>query len=260
MRAAEVACLALLLIGCGSTSFNPATRQQEYSLVSEQKEAEVGRKAAKRVGKELKLVADSAMRERVQTLGARLVAVAERKDLVFSFDVVDEDAVNAFSLPGGYVFVYRGLVEAAGSDDELAGVLGHEIGHITARHAIKRYQSSLGLTVAQLAALASRQPGAAQGINLAGLTTQLAYARQEELEADQLGVKYMKAAGFDPKAMLTFLAKLQGKDQARLTYLPPSVVNPQYARTHPYIPDRVRAVKEAIFGVADYIDYLNTTD
>jgi predicted Zn-dependent protease len=252
--------LLVLAAGCGGSSFNPATQRQEYSLVSDQKEAEVGRKAARRVERQLTLVVDVAMQQRVRAIGDRLTAVAERKDLVYSFEVIDEPSINAFSLPGGYVFVHRGLVELAGSDDELAAVIGHEIAHITARHAVKRYQSSLGLTAARLAALIARQPGAASGVGLAGLTTQLAYARQEELEADRLGVRYMKAAGFDPKAMLVFLERLQGKEQAHTTYLPPEVVRPQYARTHPYIPDRTRAVKEAIFGVADYIDYLNTTD
>ena len=130
--------------------------------------------------------------------------------------------------------------------------------HIAARHAIKRYESSLGLQLVQLATLAARQGTAARGMNVAMRAAQLAYARQDELEADRLGVKYMKAAGFDPRAMLTFLEKIHELHQEKTAYLPRGVVRPQYGLTHPFVPERVRAVKEALFGVADYIDYLNS--
>jgi predicted Zn-dependent protease len=89
-------------------------------------------------------------------------------------------------------------------------------------------------------------------------TAQLAYARQDELEADRLGVKYLTAAGFDPKGILTFLEKLHDLNRGKSHYLPRGVVRPHYAMSHPYVPERLRAVKEELYGVADYIDYLNT--
>jgi predicted Zn-dependent protease len=240
------------------SQFNLATQQEELTMTSTAKEVEAGRKLSRRVAQELTLTADEPLQQRVRTLGERLVAVCDRRELVYQFAVVDDEELNAFSLPGGYVFVNTGLIEAAASDDELAGVLAHEIAHVTARHAVKRYESSLGLQLLQLATLAARQSDAARGISIAGQAAQLAYARQEELEADRLGVKYMRAAGFDPTAMLTFLEKLQERHQAKLHYLPRGVVRPQYALTHPFVPDRIREVKEAIFGVADYLDYLNS--
>ena len=100
----------------------------------------------------------------------------------------------------------------------------------------------------------------AQGVSLVLQTAQLAYSRDAELEADRLGVKYMKAAGFEPKAMLAFLETLHELNDGKRHYLPRGVVRPHYAMTHPYVPERLRAVKEAIFGVADYIDYLNTPE
>lgn len=240
------------------SQFNLATQQQEYTMVSTEKEVETGRKLARHIEHELKLTADEPLQQRVRTIGERLVAVCDRKELVYRFTVVEDEEVNAFSLPGGYVFVNEGLVEAAANDDELAGVLAHEIAHITARHAVKRYESSVGLQLLQLATLATRQAEAARGVSVAGRAAQLAYARQEELEADRLGVKYMQAAGFDPKASLTFLEKLQEHDREKTRYLPRGFVRPQYALTHPFVPDRIREVKEAIFGVADYLDYLNS--
>jgi predicted Zn-dependent protease len=237
--------------------FSLATQQEEYTMTSTEKEVEAGRRLARRVEQELALTADEPLQQRVRAIGERLVAVCDRQELVYRFAVVEDDELNAFSLPGGYVFVNEGLIKAAASDDELAGVIAHEIAHVAARHAVKRYESSVGLQLLQLATLATRQGDAARGVSVAGRAAQLAYARQEELEADRLGVKYMQAAGFDAKAMLTFLEKLQGHDRTKLRYLPRGVVRPQYALTHPFVPDRLREVKEAIFGVADYLDYLN---
>jgi predicted Zn-dependent protease len=242
------------------TDFNLATKRQEYTLTSTEKEVETGRRLARRVEREMTLVPDESVQQRIRDLGDRLAAVCDRRELVYTFAVVEEEEVNAFSLPGGYVFLASGLVKQAASDDELAAVIAHEVAHIAARHAVKRYESGLGLQLATLAAVAAGQGNAARGLSVAAQAAQLAYARQDELEADRLGVKYLKAAGFDPKAMLTFLETLQQLDQDRSHYLPRGVVRPQYALTHPYVPERVRAVKEALYGVADYIDYLNTPD
>ena len=218
----------------------------------------MGRKLARLVEEELPLVLDEPLQQRVTAIGRRLAAVCDRRELSYRFLAVDEEDVNAFALPGGYIYVYRGLIDAAKSDDELAGVLAHEIGHVAARHSVKRYEAGLGAQLVQLAALAARRADAAQGLNIALRSAQLAYARQDELEADQLGVKYMKAAGFDPKAALTFLERLDERERGKTHYVPRGVVRPLYARTHPFVPERIRAVKEALYGSADYIDYLNT--
>ena len=248
----------LCLAGCVGSAFNLATQQQEYTIISTDKEVELGRKVAHRVLQEVPLVADEPVQDKVRSIGERIVSVCDRQELVYHFAVIEDDQVNAFSLPGGYVFVNNGLVKKTSNDDELAGVIAHEVAHVAARHAVKRYESTLGLQIAQLATLAARQPTAARGASVAIRAAQLAYARDDELEADRLGVKYMKAAGFDPRGMLTFLAKLHDLDRGNIRYLPAGVVRPQYALTHPFVPERLRTVKEALFGIADYIDYLNT--
>ncbi len=250
--------LAVGLCGCVQTSYNLATQHQDYTITSTGKEVEMGRRIAKQVVKELALVDDDAMQQRVKTIGGRIVSVCDRKDLVYTFSVVKDKEVNAFSLPGGYVFINEGLIKKTANDDELAGVIAHEIAHVAARHAVKRYETGWGLQLAQLATLATQSPEVVRGVSVAGQAAQLAYARDEELEADQLAVKYLKAAGFDPKGMLTFLNKLHDLDQDKSQYLPRGIVRPQYALTHPFVPERVRAVKEALYGVADYIDYLNS--
>ena len=247
-----------LVAGCVRSDFNLATKQEEYTLTSTQHEVDMGRKIAEHVRKELPVVADEPLQQRVRSIGERIVAVCGRKELVYSFEVVHDDGVNAFSLPGGYVFVNDGLIKKTANDDELAAVIAHEVAHVTARHAVKRYESNLGLQIMQLATLATRNVSAVQGVGIAAHAAQLAHSRQEELEADRLGVTYMKAAGFDPRAMLTFLKKLQALDREHRVYLPRGVVRPQYALTHPFVPERIRAVKETLYGVADYVDYLNT--
>ncbi|MBI4003395.1 MAG: M48 family metalloprotease [Candidatus Omnitrophica bacterium] len=250
----------LLAFGCVTSSYNPATQTQDYSLTSTSKEVAVGRRIAQRIAEELTIADDEPMQERVRTIGHRLAAVCDRQELIYSFTVVKDDDVNAFSLPGGYVFINDGLVKKTANEDELAGVIAHEVAHITARHAVKRFEGGLGLQIAQLATMAARQGAAARGLGVAMRAAQLAYARQDELEADRLGVKYLRAAGFDPKGILTFLEKLRDLDHGKSHYLPRGVTRPQYAMSHPYVPERLRAVKEELYGVADYIDYLNTPD
>jgi predicted Zn-dependent protease len=257
------ACLLLILpliAGCVRSNYNVATNRQEYTLTSTEKEVETGRKLARRVERELTLVADEEVQRRVREIGARIAAASDRRELVYTFGVVEDDAVNAFSLPGGYIYFNRGLVENVATDDELAGVVAHEVAHVAARHAVRRFESGLGLQLATLATIAAGQGQAAQGLSVASQAAQLAYARQDELEADRLAVKYMKAAGYDPKGILDFLTKLRELDQDKTHYLPRGVVRPQYGLTHPFVPERIREVKEALYGVADYIDYLNTPE
>ncbi len=228
-------------------------------MTSTGREVEQGRKLALRVKKELTLVADESIQQRVRAIGERLAAVCDRREIVYQFAVVEDEDVNAFSLPGGYVFVNDGLIKKTKNDDELAAVIAHEIAHITARHAVKRLESGLGLQLAQLATLATKQSALISGSSLGIQAARLAYAREDELEADRLGAKYLKAAGFDPKAMLAFLETLHDVQGKESHYLPRGMARPQYALTHPYVPERTRAVKEALFGSADYIDYLNST-
>ena len=251
---------SLCLAGCVQTHFNLATQQQDYTITSTTKEVELGRKISRHVEKEFQRLADEAMQRRVQEIGARIVGVCDRQELVYSFEVIEDKEINAFSLPGGYVYLNDGLVKKTKTDDELAGVIAHEVAHIAARHAVKRYEASIGTQIAQLAAVAARKGQAAGGLGIAMRAARLAYARQDELEADRLAVKYLKAAGFDPRGILTFLETLQHVHEERSMYLPRGVVRPQYALTHPFVAERVRAVKETLYGVADYIDYLNTPD
>ena len=257
---ALLALLCAAAAGCVRSQFNLATQREELTITSTEKEIEVGRKLARQVEHELSLVADEPLQDRVNAIGQRLAAVCDRQELAYHFAVVEDKEVNAFSLPGGYVFVNDGLIKKTANDDELAGVVAHEVAHVAARHAVKRYESGLGLQLVQLATLAARQGAVTQGVSVAAQAAQLAYARQDELEADRLAVKYLKAAGFNPKGMLTFLETLRSLTSEQTIYLPRGVIRPHYGLTHPFVPERIRTVKEALFGVADYLDYVNTPE
>lgn len=252
--------LVLLFSGCFSRSYNLATEREQVSLISTSREVDMGRKLAQRILKTYPQVKDRELQRQVEEVGQKLAAVSDRKEIVYTFYAVEGDDINAFALPGGYIFIFEGLIEAAENVDEWAGVLAHEIGHVTARHSATRFETGLGMQLIQLATLATGDSDAIAGVNIGMQAAQLSHSRGHELQADRLAVKYMKAAGYDPTAMLSFLEKLQEEDSKHIAYLSRGVTRTQYGRTHPFIPERVVAVKEEIYGVADYIDYLNIQD
>jgi predicted Zn-dependent protease len=248
---------SLALAGCVQSHYNLATDRQDYTLTSIEREVNVGRKLAAKVEDELPPVLDTALQDKVDAIGQRLAAVCGRNELLYRFKVIQGEDVNAFSLPGGYIFLFEELVKKTSSDDELAGVLAHEIAHIAARHAVHRSESGMAAQLLQLATMITRQPAATSGVSIALQAAMLSYAREDEIQADRLAVRYMKAAGFDPVGMQTFLKTMQTVHQQQTPYLPRGVVRPNYATTHPGISERIAAVKEELYGVADYIDYLN---
>ncbi len=251
-----VACFLLplagvLLSGC-SSEYNIVTGEQEAYYYSTDREVAMGKSLRKEIEKQYKPVDDPLVQKRVRDIGKRIVSVCDRKDISYHFMALDDDQVNAVSLPGGYVYVFKGLIDKVSGDDELAGVIAHEVGHIVARHSIKKLQAMMSYNLFRL--LTSQVPssgevGAAADIAFTELF--LGYAREDELLADELGARYEKLAGFDPRGMLTFLKKLQDIDRRK----PLAPIN--YFKTHPYVPDRVRTVKQELGEGMDFTDYIN---
>ncbi|MBU1726206.1 MAG: septum formation protein Maf [Candidatus Omnitrophica bacterium] len=240
-----------LLSGC-STEYNIVTGQQETYFYSTDSEEKMGRSIAKQIDKEYKMVDDPLIQKRVEDIGKKIAAVSDRKDIDYTFKVLNEDEVNAVSLPGGYVYIFKGLVDKVENDDELAGVIAHEVGHIVARHSIKKLQgqqaySILRILVAQ--APGSGEVGAASDAAFTELI--LGYSREDELLADQLGARYSKLAGYNPHGMISFLETLDQVNK-RAPLRPRS-----YFKTHPYVPDRVRVVKQELGEKIDFDDYIN---
>ncbi len=244
-------CVLLVLTSC-STEYNKATGRQESYMYGDDKEAALGASVALSVEKQMKINTEVDVNERVERIFDRLVAVCDRQDVVYTIRVIDDDTMNAFSLPGGYVYLFKGLIDRVKSDDELAGVIAHEIAHIVAKHALKRLQAAYGAMVLQGGAIASGQYGLAAGVGLTASSVLLANSRDDEFESDSLGVKYMRLAGYNTDGMRAMLGRL-AENQAKE---PPRPLS--YWRTHPYLPQRMARANMASNGKGEFRDYLNT--
>lgn len=243
----------VFISGC-STEYNIVTGQEETYYYSTDSEEKMGQAIAKQVEKEYKMTNDPLVQKRVEDIGKKIAAVCDRKEIDYKFNVIEDEEVNAVSLPGGYVYVNKGLVDKVANDDELAGVLAHEVGHIVARHSIKKLQAIQGYSILRIlvAAVPSGEAGSAgQAADAAFTEVMLGYSREDELLADQLAARYSKAAGYNPHAMIDFLKKLDEINR-RKPLRPRS-----YYKTHPYVPDRIRVVKQELGEKIGFDDYIN---
>jgi predicted Zn-dependent protease len=203
---------AAFLVGAGC-AVNPATGQTDFVLMSEDRELAIGRELHPQVLQHYGPVDDPALQAYVQSVGERIADHSHRSDLIYRFTVLDTADVNAFALPGGYVYITRGLLAYLGSEAELAAVLGHEIAHVTARHAVRQHSTATatGILGSILAARIGVQ-GAPDLANLLGTAMVRGYGREHELEADRLGVEYLTRAGYDPAAMVRVIRVLQHQE------------------------------------------------
>ena len=185
---------------------------------SEEQEIALGRKANAEVLKEYTVYPDKALQSYVQEVGRAVAANSHRPELIYRFAVVDSKEVNAFALPGGYIYITRGMLAYLNSESELAAVLGHEVGHVTARHSVRQYSTAraanMGLLLGsillpQLGSLGSS--AANQLLGLFGNALLSGYGREHELEADRLGAEYLARSNYGPEAMLDVIGVL--KDQ-----------------------------------------------
>ena len=238
--------------GC-ETEYNSALHRQETLLFGDEKEKSLGASVALSVEKTMKIDTEVDINERVQKILKKIVAVCDRQELVYTIRVIDDDVMNAFSLPGGYVYIYKGLIDKMNNDDQLAGVIGHEVAHIVAKHALKRLQAAYGATILEGAAVATGNGILAAGIDLTASSLFFQNSREDEFQSDRLGVKYMKLAGYDPSQMKVMLVKIL-QEQTKKGPTPMS-----YWRTHPYIPLRIARVDIESNGKGQFKDYLNLT-
>lgn len=247
---ALVAALVVLLpLAACEPVHNPARGTTEYSMVSPAEERAMGaREHPKVLGQFGGAYDDPAFSDYVARIGLRVAAASDIPDELFTFTVLDSPVVNAFALPGGYVYVTRGLLALANDEAEVAAVLAHEIGHVAARHGPERQQTALG---AQLGAAAATLLGAILlGDEAADLVAQIAglgaaawvagYSREQEREADRLAVRYLVRAGYDPAALARILSALEAWDGLRAELGGRGGVRmPEFLSTHPRTPERV---------------------
>ncbi|MCX4189915.1 M48 family metalloprotease [Methylophaga sp. OBS3] len=207
---------ALLFLGLTACAQNPVTGKQDFVMFSEDKELALGREYHPQIIKEYGRYEDEALQAYVQSVGERVAGVGHRKDLVYRFTVLDSPVINAFALPGGYLYITRGLMAYLNSEAELAAVLGHEVGHVTARHGVRQQSAAqaanLGYTLGSLFLPGLRNAGAQNVFNILGGAMLSGYGREHELESDRLGAEYLAKSGYDPQAMIEVISVL--KDQS----------------------------------------------
>jgi predicted Zn-dependent protease len=211
-------------------------------FTSIEKEVELGRQLAAEVEKEVKLLEDPVVNEYVNRVGQNLVRNSDAQ-VPFTIKVVDSDEINAFALPGGFFYVNTGLITAADNEAELAGVMGHEIAHVCARHAMENASKAQLANIATIPLIFLGGPlgmGARQAAQLAVPLEFLHFSRNNEAEADYLGLQYMYKAGYDPTAFVSFFEKLEALEAAK-----PGSISKLFS-THPPTPDRIEATKQNI--------------
>jgi len=202
--------LGVVLAGCAT---NPVSGGQDLVLMSEAQEIQLGRQQHQKILKQYGRYDAPKLQAMVSRIGQEIAAQSHRPNLKFTFTVLDSPEVNAFALPGGYVYITRGIMAYLNSEEELAGVLGHEIGHVTARHSVRQQtaQTATGL-IGVLAAVATGDSGLTQATNYIGTALVSGYGRSHELEADRLGAEYLARIHYDPDFMLTVIAVLKNQE------------------------------------------------
>ncbi len=212
--------------------------------VSQQQEVQMGQQYSAQIAQQLPLINDPEIVRYINVLGDSIAHVTSRRDLDWHFYVVNSQEVNAFAVPGGYVYVNRGLIERASSMDELAGVLGHEIGHVVRRHTVKQMQqqqgASIGVTLACILTQVCNNEASNTAINLGANALFAKFSRSDEAQADEEGFKNVVRAGISPKGLVTMFQKLI--DERKAT---PGAVDAWFA-THPLEEDRIADVQRLI--------------
>ncbi len=205
------------LAGC---AVNPVSGQSDFMLMSQEQEIALGREEHPNILKQYGKYGHVELQAYVETVGQRLAAVSHRSDLKYRFTLLDSPEVNAFALPGGYVYITRGLLSYLNSEAEMAAVLGHEIGHVTARHGARQYSAAmatgLGVTLGSILVPELRGQSAQDLLNVLGTALLRGYGREHELEADRLGAEYLARAGYDPQAMIQVIRVLKNQEQFEL--------------------------------------------
>jgi predicted Zn-dependent protease len=262
-----LAALAGTAVAVAACATNPVTGKKEFSLMSEAQEVELGTQMDGEVRRQMGVYDDAELQRYVEGVGMRLARASERPNLPWHFAVVDEPAINAFALPGGYIYLTRGIMPFLDNEAELAGVLGHEIGHVTARHSAQQYTkaTTAGIGVTLLSIFVPEARPFQNMTETALGVLFLKHGRDDEIQADQLGVKYTSSTGWNPAGvagMLRTLARLDEANGSRKGV-------PNWLSTHPAPADRVEKVQTLVeqspgtvgtSGVVDEADFLRRVD
>ncbi len=202
--------LISLSAGCAT---NPVSGKKDFVLMSEAQEIALGKENHQQIIKQYEVYKDPSLQAMVDRVGQKLAAQSHRKHLPFTFTVLDTPEINAFALPGGYIYITRGIMAYLNSEEELAGVLGHEIGHVTARHGVKQNSAQVAQGVVGIAAaILTGNKQVAQAVSTGAAAWAKGYGRNHELAADRLGAEYLARIQYDPESMLKVIGVLKNQE------------------------------------------------
>ncbi|MFH1305852.1 MAG: M48 family metalloprotease [Candidatus Omnitrophota bacterium] len=247
--------LAVPFLAGGVMSLNPATEEEELVLISSAEERNMGRKIDEKVREQFNLPVDPLEQKRISRIGEKLASGTDRKDTMYHFTVLDDEKdgnYNAFAAPGGYIYIFSDLVDVMATDDSIAAVLAHEMGHVEARHSVKRLQGSIGVTALMLlGSQAQGDTGTYAAANKAIGQLMAAYSRSDERQADELSTRYLRLAEFDAAAASGALKKLK-----KLRKKGPTMKFSFY-RGHPYLSERIAYLEKYTNGYTNFDAYIN---
>lgn len=232
--AAPAAIAALVASGCATTGINKG----QFNIISSEEEVQMGLQFTEEVSKEYKIYNNAAVAAYVQGVGNKVTAVCDRAEIQYRFAVIEKDEMNAFALPGGYIYVYTGLMKQMDDESQLAAVMAHEVGHVAARHSAERLSQQYGYQfIAGL--VLGKDPNAYAELfaNIFSTSGFLYFGRQNEYEADRLGAKYLNAAGYEVGGMVELMGKLKDLEGREPTKFE------EWLSTHPPTGERLAEVK-----------------
>jgi beta-barrel assembly-enhancing protease len=228
----------LLLFNCATTGPGGKT---SLILISTSDEVSIGQSMSKEVESQNKVIADPVVENYINGLGQKLAGVSDRTDLQYHFKVLDSKDINAFACPGGFIYVYSGLLKTIDNEAQLASVMAHEIGHVVARHSVKRLQQVLGIQVLLSIALGQSSEIIQQAVSTGVGVILQGYSRDNEYEADYDGALYMTNAGYNPQGMIQLFQKLVEMEKGGNT-----TALDKLFESHPPTTDRITRVQEEI--------------
>jgi predicted Zn-dependent protease len=234
----SIVLLILFIFSCVTTGPGGKT---DFIMISTPEEVEIGKQVASDVESKEKILKNSTVQSYVDGVGQKIVRGCDRTDIEYTFKVIDKDEINAFACPGGFIYVYTGLLDILDNEAQLAAVLSHEISHLVARHSVKKLQNIYGYSILAQIALGDKAQGAAgEIVNVAAMLVLQGYSRDNEFEADRYGILYTKNAGYNPQGMIQVFEKFKKMEGNP----PPAVLG--LLSSHPPAEERIEKGKSEI--------------